>query len=367
VEGEISNLSRPSSGHWYFSLKDAQSQVRCAYFRFKNTHTMFTPENGLLIRVQAKVSLYPERGDYQLIVERMEAAGDGLLRIAFDQLVKKLTDVGLFNEARKRALPKIPGHIGVITSPTGAAIQDILSVLGRRFPFAAITIYPTKVQGNEAADEIVRAIQTANQHKQAEVLILARGGGSLEDLWPFNEERVAYAIFNSDLPIVSGVGHETDTTIADFVADKRAPTPSAAAELISPNQLTLTQTCDHVLRQLEAYMMRRLEHYAQKIDWLIKRLRHPGQHLKHQQEKLHRLEKQLFNSMQSVLKQRTQHWLAISKQLHTLSPLATLDRGFAIVTQATPPHAVLRSIHEIAPQALLTLRFSDGSVTCQVS
>src|SRR5690606_31569338 len=228
VEGELSNVSQPSSGHWYFTLKDDQAQVRCAMFRNRNMLVRFKPQQGQQVLLRARVSLYEGRGDYQLIAEHMEEAGAGALQRAYEELKQKLAAEGLFSDDLKQPLPSLPRHIGVITSPTGAAIRDILHVLARRFPAIPVTVLPVAVQGKEAAPQIVKAIQLANRADLFDVLILARGGGSLEDLWPFNEEVVARAIHASKLPIVSAVGHEVDFTIADFVADLRAPTPSVA-------------------------------------------------------------------------------------------------------------------------------------------
>ncbi|MFW5824439.1 MAG: exodeoxyribonuclease VII large subunit, partial [Marinobacter sp.] len=236
VEGELSSLSRPSSGHWYFSLKDQRAQVRCAMFRGFNQRVRPLPKEGDQVRIRGRVSLYESRGDFQIIVEHMEPAGLGALQQAFDALKARLQAEGLFAPERKKPLPAMPRHIGVVTSPTGAAIHDILIVLGRRCPGIPVTLYPTPVQGQTATASIVAAIQRAVRHGQADVLIIGRGGGSLEDLWCFNEEAVARAIAACPIPTVSAVGHEVDVTIADFVADLRAPTPSAAAEKISPDQ-----------------------------------------------------------------------------------------------------------------------------------
>ena len=236
VEGEISNLARPSSGHIYFSLKDEAAQVRCAMFKMRNRLLNFQPENGQQVLARARISLYEARGDFQLIIEHMEETGDGALRRQFELLKHKLFEEGLFDESHKRELPSLPTRLGVITSPSGAAIRDILSVLKRRFPGIPILIYPVPVQGNEAPPAIIDAIKTAGIRKDCDLLILARGGGSLEDLWAFNDESVARAIYHCPIPVVTGIGHEIDFTIADFVADFRAPTPSAAAEYISPDQ-----------------------------------------------------------------------------------------------------------------------------------
>src|SRR3990167_11367189 len=233
VEGEISNFAAPHSGHWYFSLKDNTAQVRCAMFRGQQRKLIFTPKDGMHVLINARVSLYENRGEFQLIAESMEERGEGKLRRAFEMLKKKLETAGLFDPLHKKKLPSFPKQIGIITSETGAAIADILTILKRRFPSIPIIVYPTLVQGTLAAPSIVKALKTANRRNECDVIILARGGGSLEDLWAFNEEIVAYAIFESDIPIISGVGHEIDFTIADFVADVRAPTPSAAAEMIT--------------------------------------------------------------------------------------------------------------------------------------
>ncbi|NNG14391.1 MAG: exodeoxyribonuclease VII large subunit, partial [Gammaproteobacteria bacterium] len=236
VEGEISNLAQPASGHIYFSLKDPSAQLRCAMFRMKRRLLDFDPENGQQVLVRAKVSLYEARGDFQLIIEHMEEAGDGALRREYEAMKRRLRNEGLFEAAHKQAIPELPKQIGVLTSPTGAAIRDILSVLKRRFPSIPILIYPVPVQGQGATKKIAQAIELANIRRECDVLLLSRGGGSLEDLWAFNEELLAHAIFKSEIPIVSAVGHEVDFTIADFVADVRAATPSAAAELLSPDR-----------------------------------------------------------------------------------------------------------------------------------
>ena len=236
VSGEISNLARPHSGHWYFTLKDQRAQVRCAMFKSRSQYVQFAPKEGDQVLIHASVSLYEARGDYQLIVDKMESAGEGALKMAFEALKARLHQQGYFNPEYKKPLPSHPRHLGIVTSPTGAAVKDIIAVLKRRFPALPISIYPTQVQGEVAAGQIVQAIERANRDALCDVLIVGRGGGSLEDLWPFNEERVAHAIFNSAIPIISAVGHEVDTSISDFVADLRAATPSAAAELVSPDR-----------------------------------------------------------------------------------------------------------------------------------
>ena len=235
IEGEISNFTRPASGHWYFTLKDAKAQVRCAMFALRNRWVNFKPDNGLQVLARARISLYEGRGDFQLLIEQLEQAGDGVLQRAFEALKLRLASEGLFDTHIKPTVPNFPHCIGIITSPTGAAIRDVLSVLKRRFPAIPIIIYPTAVQGKEAAAQICAAIAKANQQALCNVILLVRGGGSLEDLWSFNEETVARAICKSLIPIVAGIGHEIDVTIADFAASQRAPTPSAAAEMVSPD------------------------------------------------------------------------------------------------------------------------------------
>ena len=365
VEGEISNLVRPTSGHIYFSLKDPKAQIRCAMFRLKSQRVGFELRNGLLIQVLAKVSLYPDRGDYQLIVDRIEMAGDGLLKKAYEELVSKLTKEGLFEERWKKLLPSLPKQIGVITSPTGAAIRDILSVLKRRFPRIPVIIYPTKVQGAEAMLEIVRAITLANQHQAANVLILARGGGSLEDLWPFNEEKVARAIFDSQIPIVTGIGHEIDFTIADFVADRRAPTPSAAAELVVPDQYAFLQQLSALESRLINEITKYCQRLAQRLDGLIKQIRHPGQQIVSQLQTLSVLITRLKNTMQQVLKTKDLALKNAMRALETVSPLATLNRGYAILSWANSDH-IVRSIDEVKQGEKVQVRLQDGLLNAEI-
>src|SRR3990167_3651168 len=281
IEGEISNFAAPHSGHWYFSLKDAAAQVRCAMFKGHQRQLNFIPKDGLHILLRARVSLYENRGEFQLIAEYMEERGEGKLRRAFEILKKKLEAAGLFDLAHKKPLPLFPQQIGVITSSTGAAIRDILTVLKRRYTCAFVIIYPSLVQGANAASTIIQAIQTANQRNECDVLILARGGGSLEDLWPFNEENVAYAIYQSKLPIMTGIGHEVDFTIADFVADKRAPTPSAAAEIVTPNKIELLQILNRDKQQFLKLLKQQFTANKQHLSWIQKQLyqQHPKRRL----------------------------------------------------------------------------------------
>lgn len=370
VEGEISNFSRPSSGHTYFSLKDSHAQVRCAMFRHQNQQLLFEPRAGLLVQAKAKVSIYPDRGDYQLIIESMILAGDGQLRQAYEKLLKKLAALGLFQDQFKKPLPSYPKHIGVITSATGAAIRDILTVLKRRFPKLAVSIYPTKVQGTLAAAEIVQAISLANQHAECDVLILARGGGSLEDLWPFNEEMVAYAIFESQIPIVTGIGHEIDFTIADFVGDRRAATPSAAAELVSPLQEDLWQKFILAEKRLIVEINKHLNYRAQRLDDICKRLRHPKQSLEISIQRLKSLSNRLLMGIKQKLQDKGRQLASASRALESVSPLATLGRGYGIVTLTstttsfTKTDKILRTVKDITVGDSLAIKLKDGELHC---
>src|SRR6201996_1141322 len=287
VEGELSNLSVPSSGHWYFSMKDRDAQLRCAMFRQRNMSVGFTPKAGQQILARGRVSLYEPRGDYQFIVEHLEEAGVGALKREFERLKAKLAAEGLFALERKRSLPRFPRRIGVVTSPTGAAIRDVLHILARRFPPASVLIYPTPVQGEAAVAALVAAIELASARRECDVLVIARGGGSIEDLWAFNDERVARAIHASAIPVVSGVGHEIDFTIADFVADARAPTPSGAAELVAPDRNACLETLARTSERMTACMRRELRSVNARFDAALLRLKlvHPGVRLAQQAQK----------------------------------------------------------------------------------
>jgi len=365
VEGEVSNLSQPASGHVYFSLKDVNAQIRCACFRAQ-LRGKPALSNGQQIVCRGRLSLYEARGDYQLIVDQFEPIGDGALRKAFEILKEKLDKEGLLDTIHKKNIPVFPQCIGVVTSPTGAAIQDILHVLQRRFPSIPVLIYPTLVQGNEAAAQIVRALQLANRHQACDVLIVARGGGSLEDLWPFNEEIVARAIFASQIPIVSGVGHEVDVTMSDLVADVRAPTPSAAAELISPD----SQQYMRVLQQLEQRLISQLQQYvrfaSQRLEHLQHRLQqqHPKQQLQQKAQQLDDLSKRLHDAIQRQLEQSQIQWQQLSRALHTLSPLATLHRGYAIVKNKAGH--VIRQPQDVTQNERLFVQLQGGEIICRV-
>lgn len=412
VEGEVSNFSAPASGHWYFTLKDPQAQVRCAMFRGQQQRLGFRPNNGDLVIANAQVSLYEPRGDYQLVVDHMEQAGDGALRQAFERLKNKLLKEGLFDESRKQAIPLIPRKIGVITSASGAAIHDILTVLQRRFPAIPVLIYPVSVQGESAKFEISAALSLANQQAEANVIILARGGGSLEDLWAFNEEMVARAIVASKIPVISGVGHEVDFTIADFVADLRAATPSAAAEHAVPHQSEWLSGFRFMENQLVEKLRRQLSQQQQRLNWLNKslQLQHPGEKLQRNAQHLDELEQRLNKSIKHTLLQGRQQLalnsqklkqfqptdkilqhrqkliysqqrlqramqlklatlkqqqIGVSQTLHAVSPLATMDRGYAIVQQHDTQQ-IVKSIADIAENDLLDIRLAKGRVLSQV-
>lgn len=408
VEGEISNLARPASGHMYFTLKDSSAQVRCALFRQSATRVRQALRDGLAVRVRGKVSLFEGRGDYQLILDTVEPAGDGALRLAFEALKEKLGAEGLFSTDSKRALPAHPQRIGIITSPTGAVIRDIISVFARRAPQVELNLIPTAVQGREAIAQIVRAIRLADS-RGFDALILARGGGSLEDLWCFNEEAVARAVAACKTPIVSAVGHETDVSISDFVADVRAPTPSAAAELLAPDSSGLQHRLDGLQRRLTLRMQNRLVHDRLRLESLIRRLRHPGERLRQQaqrlddldmrlrraflhnlnqrRERLVRLETRLAaqhpgrtlallgqrldslaerlpRAMRDVLKDRRQRFQAQLQTLQIVSPLATLARGYSILLDEQG-HAI-RSAEQTRNGQRLTARLNEGELQVRV-
>ncbi len=324
VEGEISNFARPSSGHWYFTLKDANAQVKCAMFRNRNQRVRNVPQQGQQVLLRARVSLYEGRGDYQLIVEHMEDAGEGALQRAFEALKAQLHQEGLFDPAYKKPLPALPEHIGVITSPTGAAIRDILHVLARRFPSIPVSIFPVAVQGAEAAGQIVKALHNANQQSSCDLLIVGRGGGSLEDLWPFNEEIVARAIFDSRIPVISAVGHEVDITISDYVADVRAPTPSAAAEVCTPNGQEMLQQFYGYEALLEDSMARRLSRAQERLTAFSSRLQHPRQRLQAQAQHLDNLEIRLRQNIQRMLQQQGQQLRGLTAHHDSLNPKKAL-------------------------------------------
>ena len=412
ISGEISNFTQPASGHWYFTLKDDSAQVRCAMFRNSNRRVTFRPQHGQQVLVRANITLYEPRGDYQIIVENMQPAGEGLLQQRYEQLKQRLAAEGLFDQSLKKPLPSPARQVGVITSKTGAALHDVLHVLQRRDPSLPVVIYPTAVQGEDAPGQIVRAIELANRRDECDVLIVGRGGGSLEDLWSFNDERVARAIFASRIPVVSAVGHETDVTIADFVADLRAPTPSAAAEIVSRNQLELLRQIQSQQQRLEMAMDYFLASNNQRFTRLHHRLQqqHPQLRLARQQTELVRLKQRLDTAVdarlrraslqQQRLSQRlSQHtplprihrlqtrlqqheyrlsqlvsarlgasrerFATLAAHLEAVSPLATLARGYS-VTQAQDGK-LLKQTRQIKPGDTLTTRLADGIVESQVT
>jgi exodeoxyribonuclease VII large subunit len=328
VEGELSNLSVPSSGHWYFSLKDRDAQLRCAMFRQRNMAVGFTPKAGQHVLARGRVSVYEPRGEYQFIAEHLEDVGVGALKREFERLKAKLAAEGLFAVERKRSLPRFPRRIGVITSPTGAAIRDILHILARRFPPAAVLIYPTPVQGDAAIPCIIGALEVASARAECDVLIVARGGGSLEDLWAFNDERVARAIRASTIPVVSGIGHEIDFTIADFVADARAPTPSGAAELVVPDRSTFLEALRRTIDRLSACMRRELRSVGSRFDAANARLTltHPGVRLTQQSQRLDELEQRLVGALRRELRTVTSRFDSARLRLKVAHPGLRLDQ-----------------------------------------
>ncbi len=367
IEGEISNMSRPASGHMYFSLKDDKAQINCALFR-SNTYGMgFKPENGMLVRAHGRVSLFEARGNYQLIADSLVRSGEGLLRAKFELLKNNLAAEGLFDESQKKSLPTFPLRIAVVTSPTGAALRDILNILDRRWPLARVRVYGVPVQGNEAAPAIVDALAAVNEHNWAQVIVTGRGGGSLEDLWAFNEESVARAVYASDLPVVSAVGHEVDFSISDFVADLRAPTPSAAAELISPDQRVLKENLNTLSNRLQQRSLYLLQHLSQKLDNLSHRLRqqHPGQRLAQHYKILQQASHRLHLAGARIIPERRRTLQDLARTLNAVSPLPTLARGYAIVTDADSGTAI-SSVKDVKPKQALVTQLRDGQIQSTV-
>lgn len=362
VEGEISNFVKPSSGHWYFSLKDKTAQIRCAMFRPFNQSLRFLLQDGMHVIVRAKVSLYETRGDFQLIVNYLEEAGLGALQRAFEQLKEKLMKEGLFEDKHKKPIPTFPRHIGIITSPTGAAIRDILNVLKRRYPLASIILYPSLVQGDQAATDLAHAIALANYHDHCDILILARGGGSLEDLWPFNEECVVRSIFASHIPIITGIGHEIDFTLADFVADLRAPTPSAAAELATPDRQKILQQLDHAAARLRSTLRNFILDKKKQAEWLTKQFwrLHPAHRLQNKMLDLDRLSEALATAQNRILLEKNHHLELLAQSLGSVSPLATLQRGYAIVTN--DQGKTISTSQSIDPGSAVSIQLAIGKL-----
>jgi exodeoxyribonuclease VII large subunit len=409
IEGELSNLAQPGSGHWYFSLKDDTAQVRCAMFRNRNQRVRFAPRNGQQVLVRARVSLYEGRGEYQLIVEHLEDAGAGALQKQFEQLKEKLASEGLFDPANKQELPEFPRHIALLTSPTGAAVRDLLTVFKRRFPGLELSILPVPVQGTEAAPAITAALQLANRCDHFDAIVLARGGGSMEDLWAFNEESVARAIAASQIPVLSAVGHETDFTIADFVADQRAATPSAAAELLSPDQRELLLKLAGTRQQLARSLTQKMHGCEARVTALRRHLRHPGERLREQAQRvddydlrlrrsvaqlihgkahvltrrgsrlqalspqprisaLHlqitRLSQRTIHTVQQHIHRKQQKFATLGGKLDSLSPLATLQRGYAIVSDEQG--SIVTKAATVKEGDIVTTRLAQGSLRSEV-
>jgi exodeoxyribonuclease VII large subunit len=411
LEAEVSNLARPSSGHWYFSLKDAAAQVRCCMFRQRNLLCAFAVRDGQKVLVRARIGLYEPRGEYQLVIDHMEDAGLGALKRQFEELSARLAAEGLFAVERKRSLPVMPKRIGVITSPTGAAIRDILHVLARRFAAVRVLIYPVSVQGAAAAIEIAAAVRLAGRRAECDVLIVARGGGSLEDLWAFNDEALARAIVASPIPIISGIGHEIDFTIADFAADVRAPTPSAAAELAVPDGEEWHASFGRTTSRLQRALMRRVEAQRQRLRWLVGRasLVSPSARLAQQTQRLDDLEQRLSRALRQILADRRtalgerggrlwqlspvarvrgtaarqaalfarlkaaglaqlhrarERLSPLVRTLNAVSPLATLERGYAIVSREGG--GILLNAADVAPDTLIEARLAKGKIRAKV-
>ncbi len=411
VEGELSNLAQPASGHLYFSLKDSRAQIRCAMFKGRNYHLNFPPKNGQQVLVRAKVSLYQPRGDYQLIVDRMDASGAGALQKQFELLKQQLARAGLFATEHKRKLPLLPESIGLITSASGAALHDVLSVIKRRFPAIKVNFYAVPVQGKEAAPAICKALQRLAQHCNCEAILLVRGGGSLEDLWPFNEAAVAQAIFNCPIPVVSGIGHEVDVTIADFVADIRAATPTAAAEAVTPDQQTWLQYFDRYQQRLELLIQEKIQYRREKMQWLSKRLKqqHPArimqqarqnctaialrlnrvwqtllgekkaqlqqQHrlfmthnpntlLKQKQQTLQFQTQQLHSSMRQLFKQKKNQLGTTARTLQAISPLQTLSRGYSITFDINK--TLITTVKQVKIGDTIETRLHQGNIISRV-
>lgn len=320
VRGEISNFVSAASGHWYFSLKDEQAQVRCVMFRHKNQYLDWQPKAGAQVEVLALPGFYEARGEFQLTLEQMRPAGVGALYEAFERLKKKLEAEGLFAEAGKRELPIFPAQVGIVTSPQAAALRDVLTTLARRMPGLPVVLYPTPVQGEGSAQKIAQAIQLANQRKECDVLIVCRGGGSIEDLWAFNEEMVARAIVASHIPVVSGVGHETDSTIADFVADLRAATPTAAAQAATPERQELLQRVHQLEKRMARAMLRQLERAMQQLDYLQRRLVHPAQRAQQQAQYLAQLQQRLQSALIHTMQNRQWRLHTLQQRLHFALP-----------------------------------------------
>jgi len=386
VGGEISNLTRAASGHWYFSLKDAKAQVRCVMFRNRNAYLDWQPKEGDQVEARALVSLYEARGEFQLTIEALRRAGLGALFEAYERLKAKLQQEGLFDTARKRLLPEHPRQIGIVTSPDAAALRDVLTTLRRRMPGIPVVIYPTPVQGKGAAELIAKAIRSASERMDCDVLIVCRGGGSIEDLWQFNEEIVARAIADCAIPVVSGVGHETDFSIADFVADVRAPTPTAAAEMVSHDRSLLIEQLNQLGRRLLRQMQHALSEQMQKVDYLSRCLVHPGERIRQQGELLGQLRMRLLQASQYALHKSQSGFAPMPQRLQSaglrsfelrkirldrleqslehLNPQGVLERGYSLVQ--TEEGLIVRNSGDLKVGEPLTITFAVGNANTTV-
>ena len=367
VKGEISNYKVYPSGHHYFTLKDEAAALKCVMFRSSAVKMHFRPENGMQVLAVGKISVYPRDGAYQLYCSNMTLDGVGDLYAAFEQLKTKLAAAGLFDSVHKKSLPQYPKTIGIVTSSAGAAVHDMLRILNKRYPLTKVRLLPVRVQGSEAPGEIVAAIRYANRYQLADLLIVGRGGGSIEDLWAFNDERVAYAIYESEIPIISAVGHEPDVTISDFVADMRAATPSNAAELAVPDQQALRQYMDNMLSAMTTALARQLKTNRQHLKTLSDSavLQSPYDYIKQRDKSLKLLENRLLSAQNQIIHFHNRSYLTNTAKLDALSPLKVLTRGYAMV-QAEDGQ-VVRSVNQVTTGESIHIRVSDGSVAATIS
>jgi len=365
VTGELSNFKHHRSGHMYFTIKDSKSSLRCVFFRRDNMRLLFRPSDGMEVIIHGNISVYEPDGVYQLYVSEMEPAGMGSLYLAFEQLKNKLEKEGLFRPEIKKRIPKLPQKIGLVTSPTGAALQDVLATIKVRFPHVHLLVVESLVQGPDAAPDIVRAIDLLNRKNDIDVIILARGGGSLEDLWPFNEEVVARAIYRSRVPIISAVGHETDFTIADFAADLRAPTPTAAAATAVPEKAELLAVQRQLREQAALALRRRLEREKQTLDYIVsdRFFAIPGRRIKLSKEMLTQLDRKLRREIIRILQYKGMKLGALNDKLESYSPLKVMSRGYCYCRDEQGK--IIRSVKDLTPRGLLNLSFSDGQARCR--
>ena len=367
VRGEISNYKLYPSGHHYFTLKDESSALKCVMFKGNATRLRFRPENGMKVLAMGKVSVFPRDGAYQLYCNAMAMDGVGDLYAAFEQLKKKLASQGLFDQAHKKPIPKFPGTIGIITSSAGAAIHDMLRILRKRYPLTKVRLIPARVQGAEAPGEIASAIRYANYYKLVDLLIVGRGGGSIEDLWAFNDELVAHAIYQSDIPVISAVGHEPDVTISDFVADLRAATPSNAAELAVPDRESLSQTLDAMSTAMASALNRQLRSARQHLNVLSRSaaLQSPTGYLEQRRQSLSGLKTRLVSAQRQNISLKKHRYVALTSKLDAMSPLKVLTRGYAITQK--DDGTMLRSVSQVASGDHIQIRLQDGALIARIT